>query len=714
MVSGKGQEMGSEGNGRDKEEKEEKADESQPEEKLDQPPLAPQPPQAEIRYEWKEVLPPEHERQEHQPAQSEILYTYSFPSSSLTFQEWQHHRSALTFYPESEFMKRKNPFFKPKPLCLWSEHEQNGIHYCSVPPLYGLATWGKPIDSARDLRPQGMNIIPERADHWETKLWDDTKTFNQEIVMQEIFKHVETEGCGGILHLPTSSGKTVMATYLIHKLHAKTLVIVPGKALLTQWVSRLQHFLPHCRIGIIQGSKCQIEGCDIVIAMLQSLSMKDNYPRDRFHQFKMVFVDECHKNCAREFSKSFRWFSHVRLIFGLSATTQRIDGLDAMLRWCIGPMIYVASPVTAASIVTSVRSIFFYGGWQKTKLRGNDVDFGKSVKWLFRDPYRNGHMMRLLADLFHHGRSTLFMSGSVVHLRFLEQETKKRWSGTKKIVRFAQNLKPAERKTVDDERHDLILATPNIFGTGLDVDYLDTIVLGSPCKQIEQMVGRLRAECKRFPRQPLLILDFTDMFGCFLNQRKRRTPIYKKKKFIILPNWIIPATEVEQTAQAETLKRRQAAVLSGAADGGEGAEEGPEEGYDDEAEQFLPKKVRDENELRRMHLPDGWDLDNPPYFMKPTKAKAKAQPKGKGKGQGQGQGKSNKSKGPGKGSPIPFLGRKRKREVEGGDEVEDDDVDEPQMMTSIAKPQQVQMRPDDQCKPKRRRVAWLPSKAQWC
>ena len=45
--------------------------------------------------------------------------------------------------------------------------------------------------------------------------------------------------------------------------------------LLNQWKERIQQFLPGARVGTIQGETIDIEDKDIVIGMLQSISMKD-------------------------------------------------------------------------------------------------------------------------------------------------------------------------------------------------------------------------------------------------------------------------------------------------------------------------------------------------------------------------------------------------------------------------------------------------------
>ena len=50
---------------------------------------------------------------------------------------------------------------------------------------------------------------------------------------------------------------------------------------MTQWRDRIQEFLPDARIGKIQQSTIDIENKDIVLAMVQSLSMKE-YPENTF------------------------------------------------------------------------------------------------------------------------------------------------------------------------------------------------------------------------------------------------------------------------------------------------------------------------------------------------------------------------------------------------------------------------------------------------
>lgn len=90
----------------------------------------------------------------------------------------------------------------------------------------------------------------------------------------------------------TLTHNTVMALNIISQLKKKTLVVVHKEFLMNQWIERIQQFLPDARIGKLQGTKVDIENKDIVIGMLQSLSMKD-YPSNTFDSFGLTISDEC-------------------------------------------------------------------------------------------------------------------------------------------------------------------------------------------------------------------------------------------------------------------------------------------------------------------------------------------------------------------------------------------------------------------------------------
>ena len=80
--------------------------------------------------------------------------------------------------------------------------------------------------------------------------------------------------------------------------------------------------------------KIDTDDKDIVIGMLQSLSMKE-YDKDLFKQFGFTIVDECHHISAEVFSRVlFKAVSKYTL--GLSATMNRTDGLTPVFKMFMG------------------------------------------------------------------------------------------------------------------------------------------------------------------------------------------------------------------------------------------------------------------------------------------------------------------------------------------------------------------------------------------
>ena len=136
-------------------------------------------------------------------------------------------------------------------------------------------------------------------------------------------KHIKKKG-SGLLALHTGFGKTVLLN-IISRINQKTLIIVHKEFLLRQWIERIEQFLPDARVGRIQAKTIDTEDKDIVICMLQSLSMKD-YPKDMFKEYGLSIYDECHHLSAEVFSRAF--FKVVtKYGLGLSATIKRKDGL---------------------------------------------------------------------------------------------------------------------------------------------------------------------------------------------------------------------------------------------------------------------------------------------------------------------------------------------------------------------------------------------------
>ena len=97
-----------------------------------------------------------------------------------------------------------------------------------------------------------------------------------------------------LIELWTGAGKTVLGLKIIEVLCKKTIIFVHKSFLKDQWIERIIQYLPNAKIGLIQGQIVDIENKDIVLAMIQSVSMK-SYPDTLFDSFGLSIYDECFK-----------------------------------------------------------------------------------------------------------------------------------------------------------------------------------------------------------------------------------------------------------------------------------------------------------------------------------------------------------------------------------------------------------------------------------
>jgi superfamily II DNA or RNA helicase len=195
---------------------------------------------------------------------------YSIFKECLSVEEQHYIRKELTvkpFIPKSPIQPNPFPIYLESPLKLY------------MPRYFGIDTYGPPD-----------KILIHPGNEIALQFSGELRPY-QVTIVDKYIKHVGKCG-GGLLDVDPGKGKTVMALNIVSQLGKCTLVIVHKSFLLNQWIERIEQFLPSARVGRIQGQIMDIENKDIVIGMLQSLSMKE-YPKDTFRQFGLAVYDEC-------------------------------------------------------------------------------------------------------------------------------------------------------------------------------------------------------------------------------------------------------------------------------------------------------------------------------------------------------------------------------------------------------------------------------------
>lgn len=320
---------------------------------------------------------------------------------------------------------------------------------------------------------------------------------------------------GGILSLPTGFGKTTVALYVLTQLQKKTLIIVHKEFLMNQWIERIQQFIPSAKIGKIQGSVFDIEGKDIVLGMLQSLSMKE-YDNTVFSVFGCTIIDETHHICTKTFSKMLLKFS-TKYILGLSATLERKDGLTKVIHWFLGDVLY--STERKKSEIELSTHTFKHDQSFPINRMGN-ANMPEAINILVDIKERNDLICELIEQCTIKNRKILVLSDRRNHCVLLMNQLNHL---EKTVGLYLGGMKPDDLKY--SESCDVIIGTYSLAHEGLDIPSLDTLLMSTPKSNIIQAVGRILRETPGKRHVPKVI-DIVDHWGPFYAQYKKRCHYY--------------------------------------------------------------------------------------------------------------------------------------------------------------------------------------------
>jgi superfamily II DNA or RNA helicase len=384
-----------------------------------------------------------------------------------------------------------------------------------VPKHYGISEFGPITESTRD--------VPKT----DPCYWEFNGTI-RETQKDVVDSYLCPEPRDGIISLQTGGGKTVCALYIASQIQMPTIVLVHNTFLRDQWIDRIKSFLPKARIGTIQGEVVDVENRDIVVAMLQSVCMKE-YPPNTFKTFGLVIVDECHHIASEAFSQSLSKLTSKHML-GLSATPERKDKLMYVINWFLGPMLYRSN--TADKVDEKVRVevydfdprdddynaiIYNNQGVMFTTLMINKVAEYKP---------RNDLIVNLLEDLAQEDRQILVLTDRVEHTKTLFEGLPDKVKEQACIL--SQKVKATER-TKFCESKKILIATYAMCKEGFDVSTLNTLVMATSRPDVDQIVGRImRTEKTKRTVHPLII-DIVD--PAFRRQFGERMRLYRERNY---------------------------------------------------------------------------------------------------------------------------------------------------------------------------------------
>lgn len=456
---------------------------------------------------------------------------YIINKKYITKEQLQNIENDLTIEPEID--NRFKIFSKDDSFNIYQETKNKEIYV--VPRYYGIMNFGMPNDNnikfeindidkinikfignLRDYQIDVMNIILNEYSYDIKKPNNTLKKFG-----------------GSIISIPPGKGKTVLAINLITELKLKTLVIVHKTFLVNQWKERILQYTD-ANVGFIQQDTIDINGKQIVIAMLQSIVLR-NYDKELFQAFPLIIFDECHHLGAKMFSKSLIKLQ-APYYLGLSATPERKDKLDKVFKYFIGDIKYRGTFQPNNEVIVKMYLFDIINNNFKSIKNNFTKSFmiPKMITNLCKIEERNNLIINLLKDILYIdcNRRILILTGrcndtSINHIKLLADKINSIEDFQDSWGYYKGGMKKIQLEISSEKQ--IILGTYEMAQEGLDIPELNTLILASPLKgDITQTVGRILRGVNQY--HPLII-DIMDNLIPFSSQAKKRYNYYNDNKY---------------------------------------------------------------------------------------------------------------------------------------------------------------------------------------
>jgi superfamily II DNA or RNA helicase len=501
---------------------------------------------------------------------------YAIKKSSLTPRTAQTVRKQLTVSPHTntKFAKAITPSFT--------------VYTESATRLYVPRCWAKEIFG----EPEAVAVpdgTPLRSDlQFQGKPYEYQK---------DIVDSFLTAGGNGLICVPCGRGKTFMAIWCAMRLGMKFLIVVDKEFLMNQWKGELESLVPGIRVGILQEDKVQVDtehiaekpltlaelkqlcvqhklkqtgtkdelllrlktidptigqprfqsvSYDCTIAMIQTLVQRD-FPTGLFKPFGFTIFDECHHLGAANFSRALLKVQ-TKYMLGLSATPTRDDGLTKVFEWFLGKPVYWEK-TRAPDPHVVVRCVHFETddlGYNAvpTDYRG-EVVLARLLTKIVECKERNEKICEIVKELCEDPRRrVLVLSERISHLNTLETMLE---SSGLSMSYYVGGMKEEVRESGAATSR-ILLASYAMASEAMNIKTLNTVILASPRKKVEQSTGRiLRIRAEEREVQPIIV-DIVDNHGMYKGQWQKRAKYYKQCAYRI---------QTESQNQSETEKETE-------------------------------------------------------------------------------------------------------------------------------------------------------------
>lgn len=458
---------------------------------------------------------------------------YAIKKSALTEKQTNELRGELTVAPKvlEKFQKGVSHF----PIYA----ESKARFY--VPRHWGIKKYGEPE----------ANIVPYGLSLPSAVTWN--KDYKPHDFQTEIIEQFIDRGGNGLICVPCGYGKTFMALRIALLLGYRFLIIVDKEFLMNQWKAEIERFLQGARVGILQADVVQIdaEKYDITIGMIQTICKRE-FPDGFFDQFGSTIFDECHHLGASYFCKALQRIQ-TRYMLGLSATPDREDGLSFVFESYLGDAIYKKTQRDPDREAV-VKAIWFTSDdpeYAEVPVNGRGEPItAKLLNQVANYEPRNQRIMALIEEYAQDPhRYILLLSERLAQLEWFYEKIQAHHGLVANGCTVGYYIGGMKQSVLDHNADTckILLATYQMASEAFSVKRLNTVILATPRKNVQQSTGRIFRERMDERKVPPHILDIIDTHECHKRRWYVRLKFYKECQYNIQaidkPKRVVAKTE---------------------------------------------------------------------------------------------------------------------------------------------------------------------------
>lgn len=487
---------------------------------------------------------------------------YAIKKTSLTPRASQKLRKDLTVAP---IVAPKFAMAAQTPFAIFTESPSRFY----VPRAWAFENFGQ---AEAEAVPEGLALSDAAANFVG-------KPYDYQVAIIQTFLD---KGSNGLICVPCGRGKTFMALAIAARLKRRFLIVVDKEFLMNQWRGEITALLPGLRVGILQADTNQtntetikqkdptipelkklakeaglkVGGTkeellkrlaeanvkvvpeaeevtyDCTICMIQTLVQRD-FPEDTFRSYGFTIFDECHHLGAAHFSRALLKVQ-TKYMLGLSATPKRDDGLTKVFEWFLGKPVYWEKSREPDETVIVRCEQFTCDDAEYTEIptdyRGEMI-MGRLLSRVVECSERTKKIAQIIKETCADpNRRVLVLSERIGHLKSIEALLE---SSGLTMSYYVGGMKEAVREE-GARVAKVLLASYAMASEAMNIKTLNTVILASPRKKVEQSTGRiLRTQISQRTVAPLIV-DIVDVHGVYQGMWKKRRAYYNKCAYKIV------------------------------------------------------------------------------------------------------------------------------------------------------------------------------------